>query len=131
MHDGCKLQTFNEKSGFTFLVNHFTAKQYLWPVNGWNFLINCLVAISLWSQYSISNRRKGFFTSNIFGGIIHNSSLSKGAVESRMASLINRRGYPALLGLVWTHYENSILFSEIYTNSLKWGFTYISFCNFR
>ena len=131
MHDGCKLQTFNGKSGFTFLVNHFTAKQYLWPVNGWNFLINCLVAISLWSQYSISNRRKGFFTSNIFGGIIHNSSLSKGAVESRMASLINRRGYPALLGLVWTRYENSILFSEIYTNSLKWGFTYISFCNFR
>ena len=62
---------------FTFFVNHFTAISYFSPVNWCNFLINCLETILLCSQYDISNSRNGFLTSNIFGGIINNSSLSK------------------------------------------------------
>ena len=46
MHYGCKLQSFNGKSDFTFFVNHFTAISYVSHVNWWNFFINRLEAIS-------------------------------------------------------------------------------------
>ena len=59
--------------------------------------MNRFGAISFCLQYGISNSRNGFFTLNIFCGIIHNSSLSKGAVKSGMTISINRCGYPGLL----------------------------------
>ena len=46
---------------------------------------------------SICNRKNDFFTSNIFGWIIKDSSLSQGVMKSRMTLSINCRGYPALL----------------------------------
>ena len=81
MHDGRKLRSFNVKSYFTFFINHFTAVLNLSPVNWWNFFVNCLEAISLCSQYRISNIRNGFFTADIFGGIINDSSSSKGVIK--------------------------------------------------
>ena len=97
MNDGCKLQSFNVKIHFTFFVNHFTAISYLSPVNWWNFFIDRLEAISFCSQYGISNSRNGFFTANIFGGMINDSSLSKGVIKSRVTLSINCRGCLVLL----------------------------------
>ena len=97
MHGGCMLRSYNGKSNFTFLVNHFTAILYLSPVKWWNFFINRLEAILFCSQYGIYNSRNGFFTANILSGRINDSSLSKGVIKSRMTLSINRREYPALL----------------------------------
>ena len=97
MHDRCKLRSFNGKSDFTFFVNHFTAISYFSRANWWNFFINLVEAILFQSKYGISKGRNSFFTSNIFGRIIDDSSLSKCVIKSRMTLSISRRGYPALM----------------------------------
>ena len=56
-------------------------------------MINCLETILLCSQYNISNSRNGFLTSNIFDGIINDSSLSK-VVKSRFP-LIDHNLHPS------------------------------------
>ena len=119
MHDGCKLRSFNGKSDFTFFANHFTTISYLSHINWWDFFINRLEAISFCSQYGISNSRNGFFTANIFGGIINNSSLSKGLIKSRMTLSINRRGYPALLYFALTALTSMSKFDAILLDLCK------------
>ena len=73
----------------------------------------------------ISNSRNYFFTSNIFGGIINNSSWSKNVIRSQMTLSINHCGYPALLYfalITLIPMSNLMLFFWIYANPLKWCF---------
>ena len=93
MHDGCKLQSFNGKSDFTFCVNHFTAISYFSHVNWWNFFINRLEAFSFRSQYGISNSRNGFFTVNI---LVEQQTINKRWNNKRCSNISNDTFYKSL-----------------------------------
>lgn len=67
---------FRGNSDFTLFVIHFIFTWYRLCVNMWSFFKNVFDIFSLFSQYGISTMIKGFFSSNISGGIRYDSSCS-------------------------------------------------------
>ena len=74
LHAGCNNLSFKWTRVLIFLVNHFILISNLWLVKRLNFLINCLDAISFFTQKGISIKITGFGISKKFCGIQHSSS---------------------------------------------------------
>ena len=117
----------------TFFLNHFTTISYSSPVNWWNVFINRLEAILFGSQYSISNSRNGFFTSNIFDGIINHLSFSK-VMKFWIIVLIDCCGYPVFVVFCFYCSDSDFELWCYFSRSMQipWNdVLLISFWNFR